>query len=96
MRIDYNNIKYIEGMRDYIRIHLDGQKPIMSLMGIKKLMEHLPTEKFMQVHRSFIVNLNKITTIERNRIIFDKDEYIPVSEQYKDSFQNYLDNNFLK
>jgi len=68
----------------------------MSLMGIKKLIEHLPSEKFMQVHRSFIVNLTKITTIERNRIIFDPDVYIPVSEQYKDAFQSYLDNNFLK
>ncbi len=96
VRIDFNNINYIEGMRDYIRIHLDNQKPIMSLMGIKKLMEHLPSEKFMQVHRSFIVNLNKITTIERNRIIFDNNVYIPISEQYKEAFQNYLDNNFLK
>ncbi|MDX9773263.1 MAG: LytTR family DNA-binding domain-containing protein [Bacteroidales bacterium] len=96
VRIDFNNIMYIEGMRDYIRIHLENQKPIMSLMGIKKLIEHLPSEKFMQVHRSFIVNLTKITTIERNRIIFDPDVYIPVSEQYKDAFQSYLDNNFLK
>jgi DNA-binding LytR/AlgR family response regulator len=96
VRIDFNNIKYVEGMRDYIRIHLDNQKPIMSLMGLKKLMEHLPAEKFMQVHRSFIVNLTRITTIERNRIVFDNNVYIPVSEQYKESFQNYLDNNFLK
>jgi len=96
VRIDFNNINYIEGMRDYVRIHLDNQKPIMSLMGIKKLMEHLPSDKFMQVHRSFIVNLTRITTIERNRIIFDPKVYIPVSEQYKEAFQSYLDNNFLK
>jgi two-component system, LytTR family, response regulator len=96
VRIDFNNIRYIEGMRDYIRIHLESQKPVMSLMGIKKLMEHLPTEKFMQVHRSFIVNLEKITTIERNRIIFDTNVYIPVSDQYKEVFQKFLDNNFLK
>ncbi len=50
----------------------------------------------MRVHRSFIVNLNKITTIERNRIIFDKNVYIPVSEQYKEGFQQFLDHNFLK
>ena len=96
IRIDFNNIKYVEGMRDYIRIHLEGQKPIMTLTGIKKIMEHLPGEKFMQVHRSYIVNLNKISTIERNRIIFDNTVYIPISEQYKESFQNYLENNFLK
>lgn len=96
VRIDFNTIKYIEGMRDYICIHLDNQKPIMSLMGIKKLIEYLPSETFMQVHRSFIVNLTKITIIERNRIIFDNNVHIPISEQYKEPFQDYLNNNFLK
>ncbi len=96
LRIDFNNIKYIEGMRDYIRIHLDGQKPIMTLAAMKSIKEHLPADKFMQVHRSYIVNLKKITTIERNRIIFDDSVYIPVSEQYKKAFQDYLDDNFLK
>lgn len=48
----------------------------------------------MRVHRSFIVNLEKIETIERSRIIFGK-EYIPVGEQYKEKFQEYLDKNFL-
>jgi len=47
VRIDFRTIKYVEGMRDYIRIHLDNQKPIMSLMGMKKLMEHLPSDQFM-------------------------------------------------
>jgi DNA-binding LytR/AlgR family response regulator len=48
----------------------------------------------MRVHRSFIVNLEKIDTIERSRIVFGK-EYIPVSEQYKDKFQEYVSKNFL-
>lgn len=96
LRIDFNTIKYIEGMRDYIRIHLEGQKPIMTLAAMKNIKEHLSDELFMQVHRSYIVNLKKITTIERNRIIFDDSVYIPVSEQYKKAFQDYLDNNFLK
>jgi len=96
IRINFNTITYIEGMRDYVRIHLDNQKPIMTLAGIKKIMEHLESLKFMQVHRSFIVNLNKITTIENNRILFDNNIYIPVSEQYKSQFQKYLDNNFMK
>lgn len=96
IRLDLNNIRYIEGMRDYVRINLENQKPIMTLTGIKKILEHLPTDRFMQVHRSFIVNLEQITTIERNRIIFDTTTYIPISDQYKEAFQNYLDNNFLK
>lgn len=96
IRIDFNDIKYIEAMRDYIRIYLENQEPVMTLMGLKKLAEHLPAQSFMQVHRSFIVNLNKITTIERNRIVFDNKIYIPVTDQFKDAFQNYMDKNFLK
>jgi DNA-binding LytR/AlgR family response regulator len=96
IRIDFNTIKYIESMRDYVRIHLENQSPIMALMGLTKIEEYLPKNDFMRVHRSFIVSLKKITTIERNRIIFDGKTYIPISEQYKDTFQNYLDSNFLK
>lgn len=96
VRIDLNNIKYIEGMRDYIRIHQVGEKPVMTLVKMRNILEHLPSGSFMRVHRSYIVNLNKVHTIERNRIIFDGNVYIPVSEQYKDEFQQFLDNNFLK
>jgi len=95
LRINLSDIKYIEGMREYLRIHIENQKPVMALMSMKKMEGFLPEDSFMRVHRSFIVNLNKITTIERNRIIFDKDVYIPVSDQYKERFQKYLDENFL-
>jgi two-component system LytT family response regulator len=95
LRINLSDIKYIEGMREYVRIHLSNEKPVMALMSMKKMEEFLPDINFMRVHRSFIVNLDKITTLERNRIIFDKNIYIPVSEQYKLKFQKYLDDNFL-
>lgn len=95
VRINYSDIKYIEGMREYVRIFIDSDKPIMALMSIKKLVEHLPNKDFMRVHRSFIVNLNKVSTVERMRIVFDK-TYIPISEQYKESFQAFLDDKFLK
>ncbi|WP_075590215.1 LytR/AlgR family response regulator transcription factor [Labilibacter marinus] len=96
VRINYNDIQYIEGMRDYVRIHLLNQKPVMALMSIKKMQEHLPTADFMRVHRSYIVNLTKVTTIERSRIIFDDKVYVPVSDQYKEEFQQFLDEKFLK
>ena len=96
LRINLSDIKYVEGMREYVRIFVENQKPIMTLISMKKLVDQLPEKDFMRVHRSFIVNLNKITTVERNRIIFDEDIYIPVSEQYKDDFHKYLDDNFLK
>ncbi len=95
LRIRLSDIKYIESMREYLRIHIENQKPVMTLLSMKKMEEFLPVAVFMRVHRSYIVNLNKLTTIERNRIIFDKDVYIPVSEQYKTRFQEYLDKNFL-
>jgi len=94
-RINFNDILYIEGLKDYIKVYIPGDdKPVMSLNSIKSLEQKLPEDKFMRVHRSFIVNLDKIDTIERSRIIFGK-VYIPVSDQYKDKFQEYLDKNFL-
>ncbi len=94
-RINFNDILYIEGLKDYIKVYTTGEdKPILSLNSIKSLEQKLPEDQFMRVHRSFIVNLNKIDTIERSRIIFGK-TYIPVSDQYKDKFQEYLDKNFL-
>ena len=96
VRIRYDDITYIEGMREYVRIHLIAGRPVMSLMSMKSLEEKLPNDLFMRVHRSFIVNLKKVTTIERGRIIFDKDVYIPVSDQYKEKFQEFIDRHFFE
>jgi two-component system, LytTR family, response regulator LytT len=94
-RINFNDILYIEGLKDYIKVYTrTDAKPIMSLNSMKALELKLPEDKFMRVHRSFIVNLEKIDTIDRSRIVFGK-EYIPVSDQYKEKFQAYLDKNFL-
>lgn len=94
-RINFNDILYIEGLKDYIKVFTTGdEKPVLSLNSIKSLEQKLPENKFMRVHRSFIVNLDRIDTIERSRIIFGK-VYIPVSDQYKDKFQEFLDKNFL-
>ncbi|HAH23060.1 MAG TPA: DNA-binding response regulator [Prolixibacteraceae bacterium] len=94
-RINFNDILYIEGLKDYIKVYTTGDdKPVLSLNSIKSLEQKLPEDKFMRVHRSFIVNLDRIDTIERSRIIFGK-VYIPISDQYKDKFQEYLDKNFL-
>ncbi len=94
VRIKLDDIKYIEGMREYIRIHLINEKPIMTLLSMKAMEAQLANNNFMRVHRSYIVNLNKITTIERNRIVFDK-VYIPISDQYKEKFQQFVEGNFL-
>jgi len=94
-RINFNDILYIEGLKDYIKVYTTGEdKPVLSLNSMKSLEQKLPENKFMRVHRSFIVNLDRIDTIERSRIIFGK-TYIPVSDQYKEKFQEFLDKNFL-
>jgi len=95
VRIRFNEIKYIEGMREYVRIHLTDDKPVMTLLSMKALEEKLPSRQFMRIHRSFIVNLEKINIIERNRIVFDKEVYIPIGEQYKDAFRQFVERNFL-
>lgn len=94
-RINFNDILYIEGLKDYVKVYThNAAKPVLSITTMKLLESKLPGSKFMRVHRSFIVNLEKIDTIERSRIVFGK-TYIPVSDQYKDKFQDFLDKNFL-
>lgn len=93
-RINLTDILYVESMREYVQIVLKNAKPVMTLMSLKSLEEKLPKQHFMRVHRSFIVNLNEIKTIERSRIIFDK-KYIPVSEQYREQFQEFLGKRFI-
>jgi DNA-binding LytR/AlgR family response regulator len=94
-RINFNDILYIEGLKDYVKVYTQNSiRPVMSLTTMKLLESKLPESRFMRVHRSFIVNLEKIDTIERSRIVFGK-TYIPVTDQYKDKFQEFLDKNFL-
>jgi two-component system, LytTR family, response regulator LytT len=94
-RINFGNILYVEGLKEYVKVYtLNSDKPILSLSSLKILETKLPADKFMRVHRSFIVNLEKIETIDRSRIVFGK-KYIPIGEQYKEKFQEYLDKNFL-
>ena len=95
VRINLNDVLYIEGMKEYVRIHLSGQKAVMTLLSMKSLEEKLPNKNFMRVHRSYIVNLKKVTTVERFRIVFNDKVRIPVSENYKEEFQNFLDKNFM-
>ena len=94
-RINFNDILYIEGLKDYVKVYIqNAPRPILSLSSLKLLETKLPSARFMRIHRSFIVNLQKIDTIERSRIVFGK-TYIPVGDQYKEKFQDFLDRNFL-
>ena len=90
IQIDLNKILYIEGLKDYVKIYIEGQgNPVLSLMSMKAMEELLPAHRFIRVHRSFIVQPEKIKVIERSRIVFGK-TYIPVSDNYKDKFNELL------
>ena len=90
VQVDLERILYVEGLKDYVRIHIESeQKVVTSLYSMKKMEEILPSDRFIRVHRSFIVQKNKIKIIERNRIVFDK-VYIPISESYKQEWLNFI------
>jgi len=96
IKIDLKDLIYIEGLKDYVKYYtVHSEKPILSLKSMKSLEEELSAKNFMRVHRSFMVNLKKITIIARNRIVFGE-KYIPVSEKYKDNFQNFINSEFIK
>ncbi len=94
-RINFDDIIYIESLKDYVKVYLKNeQKAILSLTTLKAIESKLPESIFMRVHRSYIVNLNQVHTIDRYRIVFGS-VYIPIGEQYKEKFQEFVDKNFL-
>jgi len=94
-RIKFDDIQYVEGFNDYVRIHtVSSLEPIRSQITLKVIEAKFPAGTFMRIHRSFIVNLQMIDTIDRGRIVFGK-VYIPIGDQYKEKFEDYLRKNFL-
>ena len=82
VQIHLRNILYIEGLKDYVKIYEEGQpKPIISLMSMKSMEEQLPADRFIRVHRSFIVQKSKIRIVDHGSIVFGK-AYIPISVSY--------------
>ncbi len=96
LRVPVDSIVYIESMSEYVRIFVEGQqKPIISLLSMKKIEETLPADSFMRVHRSYVVNLNKIREVSKMRIVYDGDVYVPIGDMYKDAFFAYIDRHFV-
>jgi DNA-binding LytR/AlgR family response regulator len=90
VKVQLNEVLYFEGLKDYVKIHLQHQpKPILSLMSLKALEEQLPASTFMRVHRSFIINLDKIEAVERGQVIINK-TLITIADNYKERFNEYL------
>lgn len=85
IKLNFDDIKYFEGLKDYIKIFSTSHKPILTLSNFKKIEEKLPEDLFIRVHRSYIVSLKHINSVQRNRIIIDGVR-IPIGQNYKDEF----------
>jgi DNA-binding LytR/AlgR family response regulator len=93
IKINIDDILYIEGLKDYIKIY-SGNKPIITLSSLKSIESKLPPKNFVRVHKSFIISVQKIESISKSRIrILEKD--IPISENYRDHFFKMIENNNL-
>jgi DNA-binding LytR/AlgR family response regulator len=89
MKIVINDILFVEGLKEYITIHLDHSK-VIAFQTMKKMEEILPADHFIRVHKSYIVALNKISSVERNRI-FINDKVVPIGETYRDAFFKFIE-----
>ncbi len=95
VKVAISDIRYVEAMSEYLKVWMEGDtKPIITLLSMKKMEERLP-QNFMRIHRSYIINLTKIQEVNKNRVIMDRDTYLPIGDMYKETFQNYLDTKFL-
>jgi DNA-binding LytR/AlgR family response regulator len=96
VRLQIRDILYVEGMSEYLKIHVEGQpKPLIILLSMKKMEERLPVSSFMRIHRSYIINLKKIQEVNKNRVIMDSETYLPIGDLYREKFQDYINTKFL-
>ena len=95
VRVNLDDILYIEGLKDYVRIYMEDGQKIMSLMNMKKLEDYLPRPEFLRTHRSYIVHMPKSRQVDRLRIVFG-DILIPISDSYKEDVQQYFDQHTLQ
>lgn len=96
VRVCFQDILYIEGLKDYVKIYLESsRKPVLSLTSMRAVEGFLPSSTFQRIHRSFIVNMNKIDIMERGQIIFGE-KRIPISDSYKERIQDYIGRHLLQ
>ena len=81
-------------MSEYIKVYLEGQKPIVVLLALKRMEDRMPSY-FMRIHRSYIINLKKIQEVNKNRVIMDQNTYLPIGENYKNALTEYISDRFL-
>ncbi len=95
IQIETDKITHIESRSEYVRIFTESGKPIMTLGSLKSYEEKLPSELFMRVHRSYLVNLKKIVSVQRKHILLGNNIKIPIGEIYEERFRRYLAGNTI-
>ncbi len=90
VKIRIDDIEYIESLEDYIRIHLTGAKPIMTLMPLKKMVEKLPADKFKRIHRSFVVSTERIKYILNRKVGLVSGKELPIGESYAGFIKEWM------
>ena len=86
-----SDIVYLESEGEYVRLHLDDRSTITTLFRLKNMEAALPSEMFMRVHRSYIVNLQRIRSYVKGRVFISDSEYVPIGENYREAFQRYIE-----
>lgn len=94
VRVNIADIRYVEGMSEYLKVHLENERPIIMLLSMKKMEERLPSS-FVRIHRSYIVNMKKVKEVTKNRIVMDADTYLPIGDIYKEALTSYLADKYL-
>ena len=90
-KVEFSKILYVEGMKDYVMFHLEGERrPIITHLTMKTVEQSLPESDFMRVNRSFVVALDKIRSVDRNLCLYIGEEIIRVTDQYKEAFEKFL------
>lgn len=92
--IKISNIVYIESEGEYVRMNMNDGTKVVTLFRLKNMESSLPSDTFMRVHRSYIVNLKCITGYTKGRIFLENDDYVPIGENYKEAFLKYIENKF--
>ena len=93
-QVNFEQILYVEGMKDYVRFYVEGQThPLTTHMTMKAVEEALPADTFMRINRSYIVRLDKIRTVDRNLCVYIGDVIIRVTDAYRDAFASYCSGN---
>ncbi|MGB8194566.1 MAG: LytTR family DNA-binding domain-containing protein [Chitinophagaceae bacterium] len=90
LKIPLSQIDYIESLEDYVKIHLTGERPVMSLMTLKNVLEKLPAGQFKRIHRSYIVPVNKVKSILNRKVQLSNNVELPVSNNYIDFINEWM------